>query len=426
MRLRNAVLLVAAVAAVPRLAALLYERGTILTDFVEKSDTFARTFVESGTFGFLPDIPSAYTQPLYAFFLAGLYWPLDRSWVVVGLAQIAVAVGTALVVLAIGRRLHSTGLGVVAATLAAIHPYLVWHDVHVNREILDGFLLALLTLLALAAYERRSLWPAAAAGAVCGLAILGNARLTALPLVVAPYVAWRVRPGARALLAAVVVLVAATIVVAPWAARNQAQVGCFAITTDARALWKANNPATYEILRQGGWIDDVPDPPGIPPWPERAAELGPEVAREVDECAQMRFYREEVVDFWREQAAEKAKLAAQAVAMLWRPTITTETSETAGGGTAAFGRRIAEPLYMVPLYLLALWGAFLAPRRFVVLAVLLLGYNTLAAMVFAGTVRYRAPWDFLLCVLTAFALLRLVALARARGYPRPARSSTAR
>src|SRR3990170_6656618 len=157
MRSRNAVLLVAAAAALPRLAVVLVERGTILEEFVEKSDTFARTLVASGTFGFLPDVPSAYTQPLYAFFLAGLYWPFEASWPVVGMAQIAVATGTALLVLEIGRRLRSIGVGVVAALATTLHPYLVWHEVHVNREILDGFLLALLTLLALAAYERRSI-----------------------------------------------------------------------------------------------------------------------------------------------------------------------------------------------------------------------------------------------------------------------------
>ena len=79
MRHRNAVLLVATVAAVPRLAALAVERDTILQEYVEKSDTFARTLVASGTFGFLPGIPSAYTQPLYAFFLAALYWPFGHS-----------------------------------------------------------------------------------------------------------------------------------------------------------------------------------------------------------------------------------------------------------------------------------------------------------------------------------------------------------
>jgi hypothetical protein len=59
---------------------------------------------------------------------------------------------------------------------------------------------------------------------------------------------------------------------------------------------------------------------------------------------------------------------------------------------------------VIALYALAIWGLFLAPRRFVALAVLLLGYNTLAAMVFAGTARYRVPWDFLLALLAAFAL----------------------
>ena len=422
---RTSVLLVAAAAAVPRLAALAVERGTILEEYVEKSDTFARTLVASGTFGFLPGIPSAYTQPLYAFFLAGLYWPFGASWPIVGLAQIALAVATALLVLEIGRRLRSTCIGVVAALLATLHPYLVWHDVHVNREILDGCLLAALTLLALLAYERRSPWLAAAAGAVMGVAILGNSRLAFLPLVVAPYVAWRVRPGARAVATGAVVLVAAAAVVAPWAIRNQIQVGCFAITTDARALWKANNENTYGVLAAGGWIDDVPELPGVPPWPERAAELGPDAARAVDECAQMRFYRDEATTFWREQPGEKARLAVQAVGMLWRPTITTETAETSGGGAATFGRRVFEPLYMIPLYALALWGLFLAPRRFVVLAGLLLSYNTLLAMAFAGTVRYRAPWDFLLALLAAFALARLWEMARERGYVR-ARASAAR
>jgi hypothetical protein len=73
------VLGVALAAALPRLLALALERETILEDYVEKSDRFATTLVRSGTFGFLPDVPSAYTQPLYAWFLAGLYWPFGRS-----------------------------------------------------------------------------------------------------------------------------------------------------------------------------------------------------------------------------------------------------------------------------------------------------------------------------------------------------------
>ena len=61
---------------------------------------------------------------------------------------------------------------------------------------------------------------------------------------------------------------------------------------------------------------------------------------------------------------------------------------------------------MVAVYLLAIVGAFLVPRRFLALALLLLSYSTLAAMAFAGTVRYRAPFDFLLALLAAAALVR--------------------
>ena len=274
----------------PRLLALGIEREEILEEYVEKSDTFARTLVASGTFGFLPDVPSAYTQPLYAWFLAALYWPLERSWVVVGLAQIALAVATALVVLAIGtaarlgrgsacsrrswRRSTRTSSGTTSTSTARSS---------------TGSLAALVVLLALSP-PRPPLAAryALATGAVAGLAILSNARLVLLPLVLAPYVAWRVLPaGAGRRDGALVVVLGAALVDRPWVVRNEVVIGCPTITTDTRALWKANNPATYDVLARGGWIDDVPDLPGVPPWPERAAGISVEAAKAVDECAQV-------------------------------------------------------------------------------------------------------------------------------------------
>jgi len=419
---RGAALLVVAAAALPRLLALAIEREQILEAYVEKSDVFARTLVSSGTFGFLPGVPSAYTQPLYAWFLAGLYWPLDRSWAVVGLAQVLVAVVTALLVLAIGTHLASVRTGVLAALVATLHPYLVWHDIHVNREILDGLLAAAIVLLALLAYERRSLPLALGLGAVTGLAILSNARLLLLPLVLAPYVAWRVRPAGRAIAAAALVVVGAALVTVPWVVRNKVVIGCATITTDTRALWKANNPATYDVLARGGWIDDVPDLPGVPPWPEKAAGISVAAAKAVDECAQSSFYRDEVLDFWRDHPGEKARLAVQAVGMLWSPFLSVTADDEAQQGASDVAQRTIEPAFVLLLYAFALWGAFLAPRRFVALAALLLGFNTLMAMVFAGTVRYRAPWDFVLALLAAFALERAWELLRKRR-PSPAASA---
>ena len=404
MKRSTAAAIVVVVAAAPRLLVLARERETILDEFVDKSDRFATTLVDHGTFGFLPGVPSAYTQPLYGWFLAGLYWPFGRSWLAVGIAQILIAVITALVVFAIGARLRSPGVGLVAATIATLHPYVVWHDVHLNREVLDGLALALLALCALAAYERRSLPLAAATGAIAGAAILGNARLLLLPIAIAVYVAWR-SPFGQALTAAALVIGMAAVVVAPWVLRNKVQVGCYAITTDSRALWKANNENTRGVLDHGGWIDDVPALPGAPPWPEYAADLtlaGKPTT--VDECAQMRLYRDEVGDFWREHPGEKGLLALQATRMLWSPV--PRESDESGSGTARLARKTIEPAFVIALYTLAVVGLFVAPLHFVGLALLMVGYNTVAAMVFAGTARYRAPWDFLLAILAAFALSR--------------------
>jgi hypothetical protein len=402
---RPAILVVAATA-LPRLVVLVHERGAVLASFTDKSDDFARTFVAHGTFGFIPGHPSAYTQPLYGWFLIPIYWLFGRNWLAVGLAQTLVAVATSVVVWRIGRRWLSPRAGVIAAVLVGLHPYLVWHDMHLNREILDGLLIALVALLALVVAERKGALLALALGGAAGLAILGNARLALLPLVLAAFVAFPLERSRRSLLLAAAVVAGAAVVVLPWMARNEVSVGCFVLTTDTRALWKANNENTRETLDRGGWIDDVPEPRGGPPWPELAADLTlAGMPTEIDECAQQRYYRELVFDFWREEPDEKGRLAAQAVVMLWSPTFSVDSDDAARGRFAELGRDVGEPVFMVAVYLLAIVGALLAPRRFVALVLLLVGYNTLAATAFAGTVRYRAPSDFLLALLAAVALV---------------------
>ncbi len=407
-------LLVALAAGLPRLAALLYERGDILAEFTDKSDDFARTFVDSGTYGFIPGVPSAYTQPLYGFFLVPIYATVGRHWWTVGLAQIAVATITAWLVYAVGSRVVSRRAGLVAALLATLHPYLIWHDVHLNREILDGLLAAALVLCALVVEERPTLPRAALLGAVAGLAILGNARLALLPLVLIGWLLARRRLSRQAIRAALVVLAASAVVVSPWVVRNRLSVGCFALTTDARALWKANNEHTYRVLAQGGWIDDVPDPPGTPPTPEVAGALYRETGRilRLDECRQARRYQDEVLAFWRQHPGEKLRLAAQAAGMLWQPTVH-ETKGRPGAGTwVDLARRVAEPLFMGAVYALAAVSLPVVGRRFLGLALALLAYQTVVAMLFAGATRYRVPWDFLVAVMAA-AGLRALALRAA-------------
>jgi 4-amino-4-deoxy-L-arabinose transferase-like glycosyltransferase len=388
--------LVAAAAIVPRVVVLVYERDKILSAFTDKSDDFAVTFIHHGTFGLVPGQPSAYTQPLYGFFLVPVYWIFGRTWWSAGFAQILVATATALLVYAIGARLLSRSAGVFAAVVSTLNPYLVWHDVHLNREILDQLLAAALVLCVLVAADRRSLTWSVGAGICAGLAILGNVRLSALPLVLAAYLllrnGWSWAP--------VALVAAAAVTVTPWVVRNKVQVGCFALTTDGRALWKANNLQTYGLLTHGKWIDDVKDPPGHPfPNPEEARVI---YARgggtfHIDECANESYYQHKAWLFVRDHPGAKAKLAGLGVRMLWDPRTTASATDSGHG----LLRTWAQPLYMSVLYLLALIGLFFAPRRFTLLAVLILAYQTLAAVVFVGATRYRISTDFLLALLAA-------------------------
>jgi 4-amino-4-deoxy-L-arabinose transferase-like glycosyltransferase len=404
----------AAVAALPRLGVLLYERGDITAAFVDKGDDFAQTFLDSGTYGFIPEIPSAYTQPLYGFFLVPLYWIFERSWVTVGLAHALVAIATAWLVYEIGRRVLSPVAGLLAAAASTLHPYLVWHDVHMNREILDGAFAAASVLLTLLVAEKRSPWLGALLGVVLGVAILGNVRLLFLPLVVGAWLLWHERRAA--LIPAALALAGGALVVTPWVVRNEVSVGCVALTTDGRALWKANNVNTLETLRSGRWIDDVPPIPGAPPTPQDAGAVYAETGRIIrtDECAQMRFYRELALEFVREHPAEKGELAALSARMLWQPAVTKTEGRPGAGTWLDTARDWVEPAFMIVLYTLGLFGLFVAPRRFVVLAAAILAYQTVMAMLFAGETRYRAPWDFLIAVIAAAGALRLWASFAAR------------
>ncbi len=406
---------VVAAAALPRLVVLLFERGDILASFTEKSDDFARTFVESGTYGFIPGVPSAYTQPLYGFFLIPFYALDGRHWLVVGLVQTALAAATALMVYAIARHWLDRGVALGAALVTTLNPYLIWHDVHVNREIVDQLLAAALVLLALVAARRGTARWAAAVGAVAGLAILGNSRLVLAPLVLVAYLAWQLGVSRRTAALALALVAAAALVVAPWVVRNRVQVGCFALTTDARAMWKANNPLTDDTLEAGRWIDAVPRIPGSPPTPEDVGVVYSRTGRVIrlDECEQMHYYQDRVLDFWRDHPGEKAELAARGAGMLWDPRVT-RTVENPGAGTWV-DRVRAWPagVYFGTIFAAALAGLRFAPRAFSVLALALLAYQTLFAMLFVGATRYRAPWDFLL-VLLGVSFVGAVVAARKR------------
>jgi hypothetical protein len=122
----------------------------------------------------------------------------------------------------------------------------------------------------------------------------------------------------------------------------------------------------------------------------------------------MHFYRHRAFEFMREHPGEKAKLAALGAQWLWQPAVTRTEGRRGAGSSLDVGRSVVEPAFMIALYVLGAIGLFLVPRRLGALAVLLLGYDTLTAMLFAGETRYRVPWDFLIALCAAATVAHLL------------------
>jgi hypothetical protein len=93
--------------------------------------------------------------------------------------------------------------------------------------------------------------------------------------------------------------------------------------------------------------------------------------------------------------------------MLWQPSVTRTEGRSGRGTFLDTARTWIEPAYMIALYLLAAVGILYLPRRITALALVLLFYDTLAAMLFAGETRYRIPWDFLIALAAGAAAVEL-------------------
>ena len=160
---------------------------------------------------------------------------------------------------------------------------------------------------------------------------------------------------------------------------TEVSVGCFddhdrrARPLEGEQPGNATRSSRREVDRPG------PELPGAPPWPELAADLtarrqGRRRSTSARRCAST---SSEVTRFWREHPGEKAKLAAQAVWMLWRPVRHGRADTPESGLASRLARDVVEPA-------LRSWrstrsrslGLARLPRRFLALTLLLLAYGT--------------------------------------------------
>ncbi len=249
--------IVAAVALVVRVGVLMMP-GALVGD-PDGYRAIAENLVEHGTFG-RGDVPTAYRPPLYPLVLSPAVALGPWSRAAVAILHLAMGLATVWLTYRLGRQAGLGGCALVAAALVACDPILLAQSALVMTETLAALLAAVSLALLAAASRRPSAGRAAAAGACMALAALCRPTFlpwTILAAVVLPLSArWKGRaawPHATALFASFAAGV--VIVLAPWAARNQARFGRPILTTThgGYTFLLANNPYFYEHLRSGAW-----------------------------------------------------------------------------------------------------------------------------------------------------------------------------
>lgn len=209
--------------------------------------------------------PTAWIEPVYPLLLAACFLLSGEYARLAILAlQVISVLATCVVIFRLAIRLQGAWAGVTAAGLLLLLPgtHLV-----ATREIaaaaLAGLLVSLCALLLVRAMEQPTLRRALTLGTAIGLATLTVApALVAAPVAVVLLVTHRGRDRRRPRVAALAVLIATGVVLAPWVARNLAVFGEFVpVRTGGGVMLHMGNPALARLftpsLRGGG----EPPPP---------------------------------------------------------------------------------------------------------------------------------------------------------------------
>lgn len=293
----------------------------------------------------------------------------------------------------LGRMLFDAPTGTLAAAIAAIAPPLVGFSVILLSETLFAVtLLASLWCMArlissAADGSARIRW--AAWGAITGVAIgvavyVRPSWLLAALCFAALLAAWlcRRRPVWECLATAAIVVAFTYGSLFPWAYRNFEVTGHWIWTT----LWvgpslydgfnpQANGESNMQFFEQDRLMD-------------RMTEY------EVD-----RYYRDKTWEFIRDHPRKALGLTVDKVVRFWMPWPNAEQF-------SGMGLRLAVAAYFIPVVLAAVLGWIFGPRNYWAW-VLTLGpilYFSAIHAVFLGSLRYRLPAEYPLCIAAAVGL----------------------
>ncbi len=212
--------------------------------------TLAQQLAGGHGYAFPGGPPTAFRVPFYPIFIALVTQGRQDFWALL-IAQALVSAGTVACVAWLARLWFGRTVALIAAGIAAVYPYYLWHDTALQETGLFTFLATLAMALVVVAQRKRGIALPLLAGLALGLAILTRATLMPFALFVA---LWLILPdGAgtvlrRRALTAALCLVALGATLSPWLIRAQHITGRYTLGTEfGGAVFTGNNAVTFSF-----------------------------------------------------------------------------------------------------------------------------------------------------------------------------------
>jgi len=397
-----------------RLSVVFIFPDTILGSRVEKSHHIAKNFVEGKGFSRINEAYSeaygkeqvlyAHGRPFYGFFLVMIYTLFGISGWAVGISQGLLSTFNVFLTYLIGHRLYGQQAGYLAATFMSFYPYIVFHDVHVNRTVLATTFVLLAALFSLRLGDHQRYGDAAGLGLAIGAGTLTEGPLMVATPLLLLWIWWKLRWKIGEFVKISVCLgLFAMMVVLPWAARNYSifDQWVFISTDGGRAFWKTHSTSSYKVIVDlKVAADDVERFDADPVIVQGRQDAG--------EIEKDRIYYEEAWKF----IFDNPKITFQQMLFnlysFWHIRITPLNTQTfekmIKSDFMVFAREWGYTLSYTPLLLLAVFGVyktFGSSKEDLVLLFAFFATGSVVAMMFSGITRYRIPFDPLLATLAA-------------------------
>lgn len=146
-------------------------------------DTLAQNLLTYHQLAFKPGKPTAFREPLYPYFLAGVYAIFGHSYNAARMVQVIISAFTCVVVFLLATKLFDKKVALLASFVTCFYPYLIYHSTTIIRETFFTFLLiCAVYFLSVVNISKNRITNTIFSGIFVGLCTLVNS--TSMPFVV--------------------------------------------------------------------------------------------------------------------------------------------------------------------------------------------------------------------------------------------------